>query len=493
MKEADTDFKSGFYHEALKKYLKIYETEFENIELNYNIGICYLYTNLNKTKAIPHLEFVAKQDKKSNYIYFDLGEAYHYNHQFEKAIEMYETFIQHESNDKEMLEKANHHIKMCRNGNNYLQNPLNVTLINLDDRINSEKSDYMPFISEEGDRLFFTTDKKYMGTYGAYINNIEATSISGSEWKRPRSIGSKVNTMEDEILAGFSSTNDILIARLYRWEIFDDILLFEINGISARNVIEPGPNVNSKDHESGACLSFTGDTLLFASDRSGGFGGFDIYMTKKTPDGFWGIPVNLGPTINTEFNEDYPNLMNNGKTLYFASDNDQSIGGYDIFYSNYGRNDEWTKPRNIGYPINDAYNNYNISFTSDGRYAYIALNKEEGLGEYDIYKVIFNDKDPSISIQKGNVFYIEKDTLPIHTIDTVLNIKVLNKSSKSTFGEYSINKKNSEYVMAFPPGTYIIEVKKAGFKEYKETIYIDDKTEVENKIIKRNIYLKKEE
>jgi tetratricopeptide (TPR) repeat protein len=493
IREADTDFKSGLYHVALKKYLKLYDTEYENIKLNYNIGLCYLYTNLNKKEAISYLEFVKNQNDKNNYIYFDLGLAYHYNHEFEKAIEMFEQFVLEGSNDNETVALANHHIRMCQNGMNYIQNPLNVSLINLDNKINSEKSEYTPYISDDGANLFFTTDDKYMGSYGTYINNIEATTLSGSNWKRPRSVGSKVNTMEDEILSGYSSSNNILIARLYRWEVFEDIYLFDMKNISARSMIDPGPNINSGDHESGACLSSTGDTLFFSSNRPDGFGGFDIYMSKKLPDGLWGIPVNLGPTINTEYDEDYPSITQNGKTLYYASNNEASIGGLDIFFSKLGRNNEWSRPRNMGYPINDAYDNYNISITSNGRHGYIALNKEDGIGEYDIYKVIFNDKDPTINIRKGKVFLINKDTIPFNKVDTTLVIKAINKSSKTIFGEYKINKKNSDYVIAMPPGSYLLEIKKEGYAEYKEIVVIKDKHKDQNKLIKKNIYLRKQE
>lgn len=492
-KEAKTFFKEGVYNKALDNYLKLYKTEFENIEINYNIGICYLNTDINKSAAVSYLEFVANQSKKDNFVYYYLGEAYRFAKEFDKAIESFQKFIRFNPKDKEMIIRANHNIEACTNAKKIIRKPLNVTLINLGNRINSKKSDYTPFISEDGSFLFFTTNRKYNSFLLSYYNNVYVSVYKRGNWTRSKSVGSKINTADDEILTGYNDNKNILSVFLNRWDIFDDVMLYKVRKTSARSIINPGENVNSKSIEASACLSVTGDSLFFASERNEGFGGLDIYMSKKLPNGIWGIPVNLGPTINTEYDENFPNISKNSKSLYFASNGHNTMGGFDIFVSKLNNaSKEWKSPKNMGYPINDSYNNYTISFTNDNRHAYVSLNRNKGEGEFDIYKVIFNDKDPTISIYKGQVFAITPDTIPIANYNTDIQISVYLHNTKTLIGEYKINETNSDYLFALPPEKYDIKISHNDYENYSKKIIVHDEHKNQNRIKKRNIYLIKQ-
>jgi ribosomal protein L17 len=125
------------------------------------------------------------------------------------------------------------------------------------------------------------------------------------------------------------------------------------------------------------------------SDRPGGYGGLDLYISKKI-NGDWGPAVNLGPVINTSLNEDRPFLINNGKTLFFSSQGHITIGGYDLFRSDLQTNNIWSNPLNLGYPLNTPDDNIFFMPINGGKSGYYAIYKEaEGSGDYDIYKITF--------------------------------------------------------------------------------------------------------
>ncbi len=168
-----------------------------------------------------------------------------------------------------------------------------------------------------------------------------------------------------------------------------DIYTSSFDGKSWGPTVKLNKNVNTKNWESHGFVSEDGSQLIFASDRPGGFGGLDLYISKKV-NGDWGPAVNLGPEINTQFNEDRPFLINNGKTLFFSSQGHSTMGGYDIFRSDLQANNIWSQPENLGYPINTPDDNIFFMPIENGKAGYYSLFKEsEGFGKEDIYKITF--------------------------------------------------------------------------------------------------------
>ena len=130
--------------------------------------------------------------------------------------------------------------------------------------------------------------------------------------------------------------------------------------------------------------------MIFSSDRPGGFGGLDLYLSKLMADGEWGPPMNMGPEINTPFNDDRPFLINNGTILFFASQGHYSMGGYDIFRSDLQSNGLWNKPKNLGYPVNSPDDNIFFCPSDNGKGGYIAMaHRDNGAGKLDIYRIRF--------------------------------------------------------------------------------------------------------
>jgi len=155
---------------------------------------------------------------------------------------------------------------------------------------------------------------------------------------------------------------------------------------------EVGSTINS------AHLAFDGTALYFSSDRSGGYGGFDIYVSYHTNE-TWSLPQNLGSSINTEGNEVTPFL--NGNLLYFASDFHPGLGGYDIVFSEVV-NGNWMLPKNPGYGVNSPADDYFPAFNSLGE-LYITSNRLGGRGKNDIYKTLQLDSDLDVEEELANI------------------------------------------------------------------------------------------
>ena len=165
-------------------------------------------------------------------------------------------------------------------------------------------------------------------------------------------------------------------------------------------------SVNSpKSWESQPSISADGNSLFFASDRKGGFGGIDIYFVNKDEFGNWGVPQNMGPVINSELNEKSPFIHVDGETIYFASQQFPSLGGYDIFVSKLGKDGSWLHPENVGFPINTEDDELGMFVTTDGKIAYFCSNKLEGIGGWDLYSFNLHDriKPKRVLFLKGEV------------------------------------------------------------------------------------------
>jgi hypothetical protein len=231
-------------------------------------------------------------------------------------------------------------------------------------------------------------------------------------------------------------------------------------------------HINSSSDEIAASLSAEGDQIYFASNRPGGLGGIDLYMSKKQPNGTWSLPINLGPAVNSALDEDFPNIAPDGKTLYFSSKGHTSMGGYDIFKANFDEeNQKWENAKNIGYPVNTTGDDMNFRASSNARYGYISAIRSNGMGDYDVYRVVFNDIEPELTVLKGSIQ--SEDGSAINYPDVLLS--VWDNKTKELVGTYLPNPTTGKYVVILSPGNYLMEVELFGFKIATQKLEIKDK------------------
>jgi hypothetical protein len=218
--------------------------------------------------------------------------------------------------------------------------------------------------------------------------------------------------------------------------------------------------------------------LIFSSDKDNGFGKEDLYICKKLPNKEWSEPSNLGSLINTEYNESNPVLTDNGNTLYFSSEGHNSMGGNDVFMSYYDEiKKKWSKPVNLGYPINTALDNIGISFTKNKKYAYVSTNRKDSYGDLDIYKVDFLDVNPSYTLIKGYV--LDTDS---NTIKKQLTIEVFDALTDELTGLYEVNAEKGSFLMVLPPSNYQVSIDIPGKGFFTETLVVGGRNKYQKEI-----------
>lgn len=474
-KDASTMFTTTDYRGALSAYLDLYNADSQNVEYNYRLGYCYLVTTVNKKAALKHLEFAiqSKKDLKNEWFYY-LGLAYMYNDKWDEAIKVFEEYksLTHSKPIKD-FPLPDRLIENCNNGKELSSHPVNCKFTNLGKNINTAYEEYNPVISGDGSSLFFTSRRKgnaggFIEDLGIYTADIYFSLWKDTLWTKSKNLGVSVNTGWDEESVGISPNGDQLVLYFDNEQAYGDIGISLLKGkMWQKPIMLPLP-INTKEEEYSACFSSDFLTIYFSSNRKEGIGGKDLWMSQKT-DGIWGKPENLGKGINSVFDERNPTLSLDGKRLYFSSKGWNSMGDFDIFccYRDEATG-KWSKPVNIGYPINDADDNSGISFTGDNRFAYVSACRREGFGDRDIYKIEFLDtlNHPFAHVISGNVsggggkVAIRKVTLN--------NLKTEAKQ------EFATQAQSSQFVMVVQPGEYSFKVEAKNYQAYTDSIVVND-------------------
>ena len=221
-----------------------------------------------------------------------------------------------------------------------------------------------------------------------FYDAIMLSKLVNGKWSAPENIIPELQSDGDMYISCLSADGTTLF--LSKNDNFNsDIYSSTFDGVRWGQTIKLNKNIDTKYWESHGFITENGNQLIFASDRPGGFGGLDLYLSKKV-NGDWGPAYNLGPQINTPFNEDRPFLINNGKTLFFSSQGHRNMGGYDLFRSDLQSNNLWSEPENLGYPINTPDDNVFFMPVENGKSGYCSIYRESGgLGKEDIYKITF--------------------------------------------------------------------------------------------------------
>lgn len=423
---------------------KLLEFQPQSSNYNYRKGYIILKSTKDAQKAIPYLEkailkthknydmFSTGEQNASFDAFFHLGCAYHLDGQIGKAIEMFNKYTQLADQEGEMLKETNLFLQQCNIASQLMENPKKVKVINLGKGINSSFPEYSPFISLDGSALYFTSrrswDEHSTEQYKDPTLNDHKEDIYVSyknedgTWSEPKRLDfcederneASISVSPDErrvyIYQDNKGGGDIFYSD-FKLNAFDEIKDLKYTG------------VNSPSWETHCTMTIDGLQMYFVSDRPGGLGGRDIYRVVKLPNGEWSLPQNLGPTINTSYEEDCPFIAADNKTLYFSSNGPKSMGDFDIFFTIRDENGIWQEPLNLGYPINSTGLDAFYTTTIDGSRGYLTSYRTGGFGEKDLYE-IQNDYlgHADICVLKGKIHTKDNKPLPVDISISLKNL-----------------------------------------------------------------------
>lgn len=487
-KVANQYFQMGNFEDALEEYKLLVEAAPEEVEYQYRLGICYLNTNIDKAKALPYMQFVVKQPKHDPNAVYLLGRAYHYAYEFDNAIKSYQQFQDAKAGSDENIADVAKQIEYCQNAIELIKFPVDVTFENVGEQVNSAYADYYPFVPVDESFVLFNTkrdDGSMQMEDGRFTSNIYISNVKDGKFSKAKLAGEIVNTPNNnEEIVGLSSNGDNALLYFDSDRGFGEVYISRVVNGAFDKPAKLDKSINSKATEIAASISSKGDAIYFASNREGGFGGVDLYVSRRLPNGSWSPAQNLGPSINTPDDEDFPTISPDGKTLYFSSKGHTSMGGYDIFTASWDQaKSKFSGVRNMGFPINTPEDNMNFRVSATGRFGYIAALREEGYGDLDIYRVTFNEVEPRYTVIAGHITADGGKEV----VDPF--IAVWDNETGEEYGNYLPNPKTMRYVIILPPGNFTLSVDAPGFNEYTEDINVMDKSSYKAEL-KRDITLK---
>ncbi|MEN8157914.1 MAG: hypothetical protein ABFS10_13265 [Bacteroidota bacterium] len=477
------------FGEAEYIYQKLLRWDPENDNLKYKIGICLLNDPYRKGESLKYLQEAGNNinpDWKMNSflertappdVLYYLGEAYLVNEMLDPAIESYQQFLKimdPEVYDRELVQTQ---INACKTAKKMMAMPVDLDIYPVSQEVNTRYSERHPVISGDGNRMAYITEQPFFDE-ALFVEKVEG------KWTLPMSLTSMLGFDMNiyPVALSYDGTEMLLyydedhIGNLYTSSYEDGLWL------PAKKLDE---NISTKYWESHGCFTKDGQTLYFTSNRRGGHGGLDIYRSKRLADGRWGIPANLGSTINSRYNEETPFITEDGLRLYFSSYGHYNMGGYDIFYSTMNQDGTWGEPVNLGYPINTTDDDLFFQPVLGGTAGYHSRYTPESKGRHDLYYMeIYSADHPRIYTVTG---VVRTDTANLHMFvidqesgDTVLNNVPINEDG--TFN------------MELPQGDYALHVTGDGYEELirplritpdsdKEGIGLDE--EIQMALVKR--------
>lgn len=477
---------AGKYKSAIKGFKELYDKYPANSELPYLIGNCY-YEMGDLKNALTYLNEAKQNGASVPETYLLLGRIYQRQSHFDKALEEYNLYKSKITSKKQLQEsEVEVYISQCNNAIEMKKNKVPVQIINMGQDINSPYDDASPCVTADGKTLVFNSRRPEdpnspidVEGDGKYFQDIYISTFDtvNKKWSPAQPVPGNVNTDAHDAVTSISPDGKIIF--IYKNDTKDnqssggDIFISKIMKNKWKTPEPIGKPINSTYWEGGACLSPDGKTLYFTSERKGGYGHSDIWMSTKINNKEWSKPVNLGETVNTPYDEVGLFMGPDGKTLFFASNGPASMGEYDIFKTTL-ENGKWTTPVNLGYPINTEFSDGPISIDATGKTAYISSDRPGGVGEKDIYIIdlteyplLGNKKEKlsdGLSIIKGTVrdgfegFGLSDAKIELYDDkDKLLNTLTTNE--------------NGEYFITLPGDkTYIIKASAKGFQSAQEKI-----------------------
>ena len=501
-------FYSGSYQAALTIYNDVLKDRPNDANVIFHIAECY-FGFAQYPQALENAQKAKSIDAKANEnISLLLGKLYFMNGKLDEALAEFTAYKTTIGTDAKKTKESDVDVFLSQvnKAKELMAKPVDVKIENVGDVINSQYDDKNPSITADGKTMIFTSrrpgkssaldvegDKKYFED--VYISRWDSIN---KKWMEAELLPGYVNTEGHDACTSISPDGKTIF--IYKNDIDGesrggDIYYSKLSSSGKWGVPKSmGSPINTTYFEGGACISPDGNTLYFVSERPTGYGHADIYSSKRKNQTEWDVPVNLGPDVNSAEDEGGIFLAPDGKTLFFSSNGMNSMGGYDIFKT-VNENGKWSKPVNLGYPINTIDNDMSLTLSVDAQTAYFTSDRKGGSGDLDIYKLdLANypvlEKDmkrkaiDSLAILKGTVFNA-KDGSAMEA-----EIVIFNEAGVQVGNTRSSSGSGDYFITLVSGKTYEIKIQVEGYKPIDEKVEIKSAKEGATIVVKHYLLYK---
>jgi hypothetical protein len=484
--KADKALEYGDYLSALRMYEKLYTVDSSNQEIIYKLGVCNFHIRKYRMLSKKYFDRVKAEDFPETWYYS--GRLNHLLRNDRQAIDNFTSYKNSKTEKEHNIRETDDLLEKCRNAAMFeAQSDNNIQIENIGNTVNTEYAEYAPLIPVLEDFIIFTSRRpnefyKQKDPLGEYFEDIYVSTKFGDTWQYPVMLDTSINTPLHDACTGLSADGEKLF--IYRTskdltggDIYESSL--ELNRFGVPVILNT--NVNSEEYvETSACYSPDNNTIFFSSNRPGGYGGKDLYMMKKLPNGKWGTPFNLGSKINTPYNEDAPFVHPSGAVLFFSSEGHRNMGGYDIFKSNFDETGSFTEPENMRYPINTRDDDVFFVLNTDATTGYFSSEREGGFGSQDIYKVTFAPDPLPLNVYSARIMDENNNIIK------KAEITITDLSEKKVYGIYKSNDMTGKIVIISEPNKeYQVTIKAMGYEPFVTNIILNSDNDLTYRLTNR--------
>lgn len=476
--EAGNDYRTGQDKTAIGLLKKAINEDSTFLEAQGMLG--YIYDDMNDdSDAIKQYATVLRINPRFFVnIYFDIGRLLVARGQYAAAEKNLEQFVNVTNVDPEMYAAAQNMLADCRFAVEAIKHPVPFNPINIGPAINTSMSEYFPSVTVDGSMMIFTRRLElFGGVSGAeeYNEDLYISYKQDGQWTKAINAGDQLNTQYNDGAPTLSADGNLLIFVSERpggYGSQDLYYSFRIgNGWS--NPRNMGSTINTRNWESQPCLAPDGKTLYFVRGiiAAGEVKNSDIYVTSLDDSGYWSKPLKLSDTINTPGKEECPFIAADNQTLYFASDGHPGFGGTDLFMSRRLPNGSWNIPVNLGYPINTAKAETGIIIDPNGKVAYFSSDRPGGYGGMDIYSFTLPDslRPQQVTYMKGKVYdaNTKQPLIAYFTLTDLATGKIVSQSTSKPV--------DGTFLVCLPVNkNYALTVTEKGYLFYSENFSLKD-------------------
>jgi outer membrane protein OmpA-like peptidoglycan-associated protein/tetratricopeptide (TPR) repeat protein len=450
---------NSLYDESIAKLQEAISADSKFIEAYALLADVYRLRHKTALAIENYKKVLALNPEFNRGVYLKLGECEINQAQYTDAQQNLEKYLTYPNISNQNVFAAKKMIADCQFSINALQHPVEFKPVNLGPTVNTADDEYSPVATADEKTLIFT---RQINSNEDFYQSVKVDN----KWQTATYLSDKINTPNfNEGSEAISQDGKFLFFTgcnrpdgLGRC----DIYIAQKKGNDWGKPFDLSPPVNTSGWESQPSISADGRTLYFVSNRRGGYGGYDIWKSRLTDKG-WGEPENLGPNINTAGNEQSPFIHADDSTLYFCSNGWPGMGGQDLFVSKLGKNGVWQKPENLGYPINTNGDESGLTISADGATAYFASNNLNGYGGFDIYtfEMPVKARPRLVTYVKGVV----QDAKSRQFLQAEVEIIAL-QNNNVVYQNYS-DAENGDFLATLTSGkNYALNISKSGYLFY---------------------------